>query len=320
MENIVFNSKKFLGRKQIVLDCKFNIDASNCVEKVLAIEAKPIILHQRCEDGKVIFGGKLDTSFIYLSQNGQKICLVSVSEFSQVYENSEISSSDEALLECKVVDITTPSVKTNEVKVACIVDVSVSLVTKKEVQVCEQENVITKSAAIEKMQVQGVVSGNFDILEEIKIQDSVSKVLKVDAHTCLLGVTCGNGFLTLDLKVFLNTIYVDDFDAIKVNKQIVPLRQEVECTYCTQEGKASINVVPLNYLGKAVVTQGEGFNLVKVQIPVQYSGIVLQKDVQDVVCDAYSVTQITKLEEAEEEYISDCENVFFEAKAVWKLH
>lgn len=311
MESIIFNNKKFVGRKQIVLDCKFSIDLSNEVDKVLSIYAKPIILSKKCEDGKIVFSGKLDTTFIYLAQNGQKICLVNVSEFSQIYENSEIKEGDEALIDCKVVDITTPSVKTNEVKVACIVDVGVSVVKSSNMQTqINCENPIVKETSFSKMNICQTISGNFDVVEEVKIQDSVSKVLKVDLHTVLEGANCNNGFLSLDIKARLNIVYVDEFDEVKVHKNMFSFRQEVEADKCSENSTSSINIIPLNYLGKTVVTQGDGFNLLKVQVPVMYSGEVYEMQEANIACDAYSVSQITNVVREEEEYIKECKNMF----------
>ncbi len=314
MESIIFNSKKYIGRKQIVLDCKFSIDSSSVVEKVLSIQAKPIILNSRCEDGKVIFGGKLDTTFIYIAQNGQKMCLVNVSEFSQSFENSAIQSGDDACLECKVVDITTPSVKTNEVKVACIIDVSVSVIKNKEVctQInCDQEQIQSQDIII--MALKEKLNGSFDLIEEIKIDGGVNKVLKVDAHACVRDAICNAGFIALDMCVSVNTIYVDDFDNIAVNKHTFDVRQEVECNSSNLDSSCCIKVVPLNYLIKSIVTQGDGFNTIKVQIPMQYNGEVYANTCESVVQDAYSLSQITKVEKCEEEYICACKNAYYEA-------
>lgn len=316
MENMIFSDRMYLGRKQIVLDCKFVIEPNREVESVLSIQSKPIVFTTRCEDGKVTFGGKLDTTFIFESTNQEKICLVNVSEFLQSYENSAIESGDEAMVECKVVDITTPSIKTNEVKVACIVDVGISLVKNKSEEIgYSHEDFIVKPSTITTLNWVQAINGNFDINEEVKVEDSVSKVLKVDANSSIVDAYCGKGFISLDIKTMLSIIYIDDFGSLKVHKANLQVRQEVECEKSTIECSPNISIEALNYLTKTIVTQGDGYNIVKVQTPIQYFGSIYQKEDKEIVVDAYSATQIINTENEDLIALKDCKNLYYESSA-----
>ena len=147
MENIIVNTKKHLGRKQVILDCKFSIENGKEVEKILSVQATPLILNTNCSSAHLTYGGKLDTNLLYVTHNGEKVSLIAVADFNEVFDNIEIEDSSIAELDCKIVDITTPSIKSNEVKVACILDINISIICEKENELkCETDNILTKNS------------------------------------------------------------------------------------------------------------------------------------------------------------------------------
>ena len=293
MENIILNTKKHLGRKQVILDCKFGIDNGKEVDKILSVQSKPIITETNCVKGKINYGGKLDTSLLYSTTNGEKISLIAVSDFSETFESNEIDEDSLAIIDCKLVDITTPSIKTNEVKVACIVDVNVCTISKSEIDTnYEKENIIIKQSQNSITRHLCDVADNFDICEEIKLEDTLNQILKIDYNLSLKDCFCGNGFLVVDAECFVCITYEDENADTKFFKTHFPIKQEIECPSSTSECCANINVCALSYIAKTVVTQANNYNLIKCDIPIQIRGNVYE--IADISCveDAYSTSEI----------------------------
>lgn len=315
MENITLNSKKFLGRKQVILDCKFNVDTSKEIDKILSVHSIPIIINNTCTSGRVNYGGKLDTNLLYTTTSGEKYSLITVSDFSESFESSEIDDTSIAILDCKIVDITTPSIKANEVKVACIIDINISMVSQKQIQCANCENLVTKRHNVDVTNHLCKIIDNFEIAEEIKIKDSLNQIFKMDLNLCTKDTYCGNGFIVVEADAFLCITYEDEQGELKFHKSNFPIKQEIECENCTTDCTPMIKLSSLCYLSKTVVIQEKDSNLVKYSVPVQVCGNVYISTSIDCVQDAYSIQNITNCKFSECETLEACTSAFFEDTA-----
>lgn len=295
MENIILNTKKHLGRKQVILDCKFNIENGKEVEKILSVQANPLILNTNCVSAHLNYGGKLDTNLLYVTPNGEKVSLIAIADFNEVFENQEIEENSIAELECKIVDITTPSIKSNEVKVACILDINISIICEKENKLnCDIDNILTKNSFKTTTRHLCKINENFDFNEELKIEDSLNQILKIDTNFSVKDCYCGNGYAVVDGICFMSIMYEDENNNIKQHKTQFQIKQEVECENASSECFANLTLKPLCYLSKTVVTQENNFNLIKYELPIQIFGNVFILEDLNCIEDAYSKTHLVE--------------------------
>ena len=290
MENIIeLNTKKYLGRKQIVLDCKFQIENGKEVYKALAVSGKPILNEVNVAGGDVGFLGKVNLKLVYLTESGERECLNCIADFNESYESDEIEIGDAVAIDLKVVDVTTPSIKANEVKVAIIIDAVISIC--KNIK-CEQED--TKENVYYKTQEKQIankvclVNDTFDLAEEFKINGDLKCVLNIDSDIIVKESYCGSGFAVVEGDVVANIVYEDESDELKMYKTTFPFKQETTLEDVNKECIVCADAKPLEYLSKCTVSQGDNCNIIKYEVPININGIVYENKTIIVNDDAYS--------------------------------
>lgn len=307
MDNsIILNTKKYLGRKQIVLDCKFQIESGREVQKILAVNGCPILNDVIVSNGNVSFNGKVNLKLIYLSEAGERECLNCIADFNEVYENEDIEVGDTILIDFKVVDVTTPSIKANEVKVACILDAVIYLSKNKIYeQVQEIDNVFYKKNLCEITRQVAVIKDNFDLQEEIKIDGELKSILNIDANIVVKDAYCGSGFVVVGGDANLNILYEDYDSQIKMYKTSVNVKQEISINNITKDCMVVAEMKPFDYLSKYSIIQGDNCNIINFEAPINVSGIIYENVLVDKITDAYSSEFICNLEHIECETINN---------------
>lgn len=311
MESIFVSTRKIISKTQVILDCKFSIDSDNEVEKILAVNSVPVILTKNCLDNKITYSGKLSTSLLYETKNGRKIEVINVSDFNETLI-ADVSSGENVNIECKIIDITTPSIKTNEVKVACIIEILPIILVEKEIS-CNitAENVITKTNELILTNFVQSINETFEFAEKIKIQDSLNQILKIDTNPSITKCQCKNGFITVDLDVFVCISYLDEFDNVKFYQELFSFSQEFQAEDSIEEDNILLNILPLSHLSKTVVSQENNYNLISYSLTLQCLGEIFHQSVYNNIVDAYSTTDLISYKKQEISGLSTLNNVFF---------
>ncbi len=307
MENlVVLNTKKYLGRKQIVLDCKFQIESGKEVQKVLAVCGKPVLTETTVTNGNVNFVGKVNVKLVYLTESNERECLNCLVDFNEYYDNSLIEIGDFADIELKVVDVTTPSIKANEVKVACILDAVISLSKNKTCeQASENDDIFYKKSLCEISKQVANFKDSFDVSEEFRIEGDLKCVLSVDVDMAIKECYCGNGFAVVGGDAYVNIIYEDESDEIKMYKTNFAVKQEVQIDNVNKDCIAVGQIVPLDFLSKCTVAQGENCNIVRWEAPVNVSGVIYENFLIDKIDDAYACKNNVELNVSTQETIKN---------------
>lgn len=307
MENlVVLNTKKYLGRKQVVLDCKFQIESGKEVQKVLAVCGKPILTETTVTNGNVNFLGKVNVNLIYLTESRERESLNCLIDFNEYYDNALIEVGDFVDIELKVVDVTTPSIKANEVKVACILDAVISLSKNKTCeQASEAEDIFYKKSLCEISRQVANFKDSFDISEEFRIEGDLKCVLSLDVNMVVKECYCGNGFAVVGGDAYASVIYEDESNEIKMFKSTFSVKQEVQVDNINKDCLVVGQMQPLDFLSKCSVAQGENCNIVKWEAPVNVSGVIYENTLIDKIDDAYSCKNNIELNKSMQQTIKN---------------
>ena len=305
MENlVVLNTRKYLGRKQIVLDCKFQIENGKEVQKVLAVYGKPVLTETTVTNGNVNFVGKVNVKLVYLTESYERECLSCLIDFNEYYDNPLIEIGDYADIDLKVVDVTTPSIKANEVKVACILDAVINLSKNKTCeQASENEDVFYKKSLCEISKQVANFKDSFDVCEEFRIEGDLKCVLSVDVDMAVKECYCGNGFAVVGGDAYVNIIYEDELNEIKMFKSSFSVKQEVSVDNVNKDCIAIGQIMPLDFLAKCTVAQGENCNIVRWEAPVNVCGVIYENALIDKIDDAYACKNNIELNMSTQETI-----------------
>lgn len=295
MDNlVVLNTKKYLGRKQVVLDCKFQIQSGREVQKVLAVCGNPILTDVIVSSGSLNFAGKVNLKLIYLTETGERESMTCIADFNETLENEILEVGDFANIELKVVDVTTPSIKANEVKVACILDAVATLSKNKTCEQAQERNgVFYKKSLCEIARQVACFKDTFDASEEFRIEGDLKCILSVDFDIAIKDCFAGNEFVVVEGEAFANIIYEDESDEIKTFKTSFGLKHEIQVAGINKDCLVVGEMKALDYLSKCTVVQGENCNIVSWNVPICVSGAIYENTLIDKIDDSYSCTHST---------------------------
>ncbi len=296
-DKVVLANKKNVKGSQMIVDCRFLTNSGDEIGKVLSVSATPFVSNVDTYPSTVKYSGKVNFKLIYLTEDGRIISVNNMSDFNETIE-AELSGDDAfAQVNFKVVDVTTPSVKTNEVKVACVMETVVSIETKNAFAgIQPNDGVFCKKKLFDCYELCSHFKEAFELEDEIRIEDDLEKVLTLDCELCVKEVFAGNGFIVVSGEVFYVVAYTSENCVFKTYKQIVNFKQEIETQGATTDSKVNANLNLQYNLIKMSVIQEDGYNTVRVVLPILASGSVYNKVSAEVVEDAYSENELLEVE------------------------
>lgn len=285
---------------QLVVDCRFNIEQGKGVAKVLSVCAKPYLTNCESVDGEVRYSGKVCFKLIYLSEENEVVSCENISEFNEESKNELIKESSKNYIEFKLVDVTTPSVKTNEVRVACVLD-SVLHITcndMKKYDDGEQDDICTKKEVVDIWENIEYFDETFDIVDEIKIKDNLDRIICHDVNVCVKDSFASIAFVCVSGDVTYSFVYEKDVDGEKQLchfTQTLPFKQEMSLSESKKECFFNVGLnVNTSDIKVNVVLDGET-NIIKFTTPVRAHGELYENKIVDCVSDAYMEEYDTQL-------------------------
>ena len=312
-DKVVLASKQNLKGSQMIVDCRFLASSGNEIGKVLSVSATPFVSNIDTYPSTVKYSGKVNFKLIYLTEDGRIISVNNMSDFDETVDVESMGDDAFAQVNFKVVDVTTPSVKTNEVKVACVMESVVSIETKNAFEgVQPNEGVFCKKKAFDNYELCSHFKEAFELEEEIRINDDLEQVLTLDCELCVKEVFAGNGFIVVSGEVFCVVAYTSENCVFKTYKQAIDFKQEIESQDATTDSKVNVNLNLQHNLIKMSVIQEDGYNTVRVELPIMACGSVYNKVNMEVVEDVYSENELLEVETVDLNTLEQVYSVTFE--------
>lgn len=310
--------KSVVSAGQVVVDTRFNIEQGKSVAKVLSVYAKPYLTNCETVDNEVRYSGKVCFKLVYLSEENEVVALENISEFNEETKNELICSSSKCVVDFTLVDVTTPSIKTNEVRVACVLDVTLSL-TKNNQMKCEIENeeeICTQKDVVEVWENVENFDEVFDLVDEIKVKDNMDKIICFDVNLCVKDSFASTGFVCVSGDVHYSFIYEKEEDGEKRLahfSQVLPFKQEMSLPDSKKEDFFNVNLNINTSDIKVNVVLDNNSNIVKFETPVRVKGELLENKLVDCIFDAYMENYKTELKYEELSTITNPSKEVFES-------
>ena len=290
---VILTNKQNLDSKQLVVDCRFVVTNGNEVGKVLSVSATPFVTNTDTYPNSIKYSGKVNFKLIYLTEDGRVLSINNMSDFDEALEVENLSEDAFATVNFKVVDVTTPSVKSNEVKVACVMEASCSIEGKNYFDnVNIEDGVFCKKKEVDNFELSCHFKEAFELEEEIRINDELNNVLALDSELCIKDVYAGNGFVVVSGQIFYCVVYDTEDCVFKSHKQAIDFKQEIAVDSATIDSKVCVNLSLQQNLIKMSIIQEDGYNTIKLEMPIIAYGSVYNKAYIEVVEDAYSENNI----------------------------
>lgn len=310
-KNVVCN-RYALGQKQFVVDCKFNIENGKEVAKIVCVNAKPYTTASECVNSSVRFGGRVCFNIVYISEDGDLISLNAISDYEELLDSNEVGNGNTNIV-LKVVDVTTPSIKANEIKLACVIDAEILVETFEEINGLEVPNdVLCKRKMKQHLEYQSKFNSDFNLEEEFRINDEVQNVLSVDVDICVKDIYSGTNFVVINGQALYTITYYDEDNTIKVFKECRPYKQEIGVDGANKDSYVMGNVYILNNQTKVTINAGDGYNMIIVETNAIANGSMYENVVYEDIEDAYSIKNIVDCKKRNIKQISDLSTFNFE--------
>lgn len=299
-EKVVLSNKRNLGNKQMVVDCRFMVSNGNEIGKVLSVSATPFVTNTDTYPSSIKYSGKVNFKLIYLTEDGRVLSINNMTDFDDTIDVDNLTEDAFGMVHFKVVDVTTPSVKTNEVKVACVMEASISVEGRNYFDnVSIEDGVFCKKGSMDNYELTCHFKDAFELNEEIRINGELNNVLTLDADLCVKDVYTGNGFVVVSGQIFCCVVYDTEEAVFRSYKQTIDFKQEIAIDEATIDSKVCMNLSLQHNLIKMSIVQEDGYNAINLELPIIAYGTVYNKNTIEVVEDVYSESEIidTKLKD-----------------------
>jgi len=306
-KNIVCN-RFALGQKQIVVDCKFNIESGKEVAKIVCVNAKPYTTASECVNSSVRFGGRVCFNIVYISEDGDLVSLNAISDYEELLEGVEVNNGN-TNINLKVVDVTTPSIKANEIKLACVIDAEAVVETCEELNGFDMpDDVFCKRDMKQHLEFKSKFDCDFNLEEEFRINDDVQNILSCDVDICVKDMYSGTNFIVINGQSLYTITYYDENNVIRVFKECRPYKQEIGVEGAVKDDYIIGNVQVLNNQTKVTINAGESYNMVTVEVSAVATGSTYENSIYEKIEDIYSIKNMVDYDKKKVKHILDINN------------
>ena len=291
-EKVVSSFRKKLGTTQAVIECRLPITDGR-VGAILCANAKAYIEGSEVLGNEISFKGFANLQIIYLDEEKIPQSVEYLAEFKDRYNASDTIEGVENILTANVVDIKTIPEETN-IKVSVIVEVQIDGIFSETTNALVSvggNSVFAKNEVVNYQTMSEVVKEKFELLQEIEIKDTVSKILSVCSSVYIETVTPFERFFNLKGGVNLDISYVSEGEN--------PVIRTYEYNFDFSQEIAGENITPSSSIQSLIqilynemkVTTGIDVDkaIVTCSIPVQYKGFVFTPNEMEVITDVFSI-------------------------------
>jgi hypothetical protein len=309
-----FVDKTKIEKTELTVDGKFTIEQGKEIAKVLSIDGKAYILDESIKVGEYTLKGKMCFELIYLSENGNIYSQNSCSEFESIIKSDKINENTIIEPFIKVVDITMPSVKTNEVKVGSILNIEGYIINLKEISsFVPDDDIMVKYKTKNYFEYIGKLSQKVNLDNEVKIKGELNNIIGINSSLIVKDCFCGNDFATVSGDIVYNILYNASADKLDLRQitESVPYKQEFELQGATTETKCTANVLLIMDEIKVSVVQEDNYNTIKITTPLLFRIFAYNEKSYDDVEDMFSLSYDLKENKEEISYLNKIDELSF---------
>jgi hypothetical protein len=309
-----FVDKTKIEKTELTIDGKFAIEQGKEIAKVLSIDGKPYILDEIVKVGEYTLKGKMCFELIYLSEDGNIYSNNSCSDFESTIKNDKITENTIVEPFIKVVDITMPSVKTNEVKVGAILNIEGYIINLKEISsFVPNQDVMVKYKTKNYYEYKGKLSQKVNLDNEVKIKGDLNNIIGINTSLIVKDCFCGNDFVTVSGDLIYNVLYNASTDKLDLKQvtESVPYKQEFELDGATTETKCTANVFLVPDEMKVSVVQEDNYNTIKITTPLLFRVFAYNESSYEDVEDMFSLSYELKENRQEINYLNKIDELSF---------
>ena len=292
-EKVVSSFRKKLGTTQAVIECRLPVTEGK-VQAILCANAKAYIEGSEVLGNEISFKGFANLQIIYLDENGYPQCVDYLAEFKDRYLSNERLDNVEPIILANIIDVKSVSDESN-IKVTVIVEIAIDGIYTEQTNALVSvggNSAFVKNEVLNYQTLDEVVKEKFDVLQDIEIKDTVSKVLSVCSSVYIESVTPYERFLNLKGGMNLDIAYVTEGEQIQIRTYEFgfDFNQEIagERLYPNSIVQSQLEIL-FNEV-KITTSLDVDKAIVSCVVPVMYKGFVFNPKEMEIVTDVFSTT------------------------------
>lgn len=276
------------------------------ITKVLTASAKPRIENVLVNNMEVKFEGVVDYDFLVVLENNQIVPLSQKSNFSQVYENAQLTPDTCVCITSEVVELN--NITNIEIVYSSVINFSIFATNSNNELSLPQppEGIFVKdgevvyNSLIECITYDGRVE--FDLQKDSKI----NKVLYATSFASIKNLLPSNDYFVASGEVFSTIVYENEEGVIKCLTQENNFSEEIEAQGTTKESSIQACITTK----ETVIIENTDKNIFNFEIPIQICAQVFSSKSNNCVIDAYSLKNqinLTTTSFNQSEFFSTCD-------------
>ena len=292
-EKIVSSFRKKLGTTQAVIECRLPV-TEGTAKAILCANAKAYIEGSEILGNEISFKGFANLQVIYLDEDKNPQSIEYLAEFKDRYLPDALIGNMEPIITANVIDTKTMSDETS-VKVTVIVEICVDGIFSDSTNALVAVgggNAFVKNEVVNYLSLDDVVKEKFELMQDVEIKDTISKVLSVCSSIYIESITPYERFLNLKGGVNLDIAYVTEGEQshIRTYEYNFDFNQEIAGENINPNSSVQ-SLIQLLYNEIKITTAIDVDKaVVSCVIPVMYKGFVFNAREMEVVTDVFSTS------------------------------
>ncbi len=316
-------SKQRLKSLEIGLECSVNMDCTEPVRKILAVNIDGNCSQIEALTGEASVNGTVIVSLVYLTEQGLIGNASYSAPFVSKFIDTKIKPDTKVFAKVASMDAQVKALNSNIAKVDCAIVLNGFCLNNEEVEYLSSTgtDVCTLQEETTYNKLDGVTNSNWLENLEISLKEPVKQVLSSTCDVYVKNFEVATNFVTLNCELTNRLMYLTDEEepVLKTVYTKSDVKQEIESEYAQKEAMAEVDVCVVKNGIKNNITEKEGEIKIGIEIPLDVCVRIYSTSTVNLITDLYSVESLTNATSVSYENSVVCEPITFDKKVEGSL-
>ena len=308
--------KQRLNDFDVNLECSINLETTEQVNKILAVNSIATIGNIEELTGEATVNGSVQVSLVYLTEQGL-VCNASyTSPFITKVIDTKINPNSKVFCKVAQADSKVQSVNNNVAKVDCYLNLKAYVINSEEVTYLNgvAENVCTLTEQTDYCMLKGVTNSVWTESLETEVKEEVKQVISCFSEAIVKQVEPQDNCIELTCEIVNTVMYLTSENEIKTVYFKNDAKQDIECEFCDKKSLVEIDLKVDQNNVKNSINNAEGGIKISIDVPLTVCAKVYCNNNINLIADLYSTQDITNSTMVSYENSIVCEPIVFEKK------
>ena len=256
------------------------------ITKVLTASAKPRIENVLVDNMEVKFEGVVDYEFLVVLDDNQIVPLSQKSNFSQIFENAQITPETCVCLTSEVIELN--NITSAEIIYSSVINFSVYATNSNNDITLPQvpENVFIKEGEVIYNSLAECITYDGRVEFELAKDSKTSKILFATSFATIKNLMPSNNYFVVSGEVISTVVYENEDGTIKHITKESNFSEEIEAQGATKESNIQASIETR----ETIIVENTDKNVFNFDVPIQICAQVFSSKSGNCIVDAYSLT------------------------------